>query len=234
MILNFLKKKYYEKYTKKSYSLSNVDLIIERIFSKKNKGIYIDVGCNHPIKFNNTYILYKKGWSGLNIDVDKESIEQFNKLRKRDENVQSLVTSKDDEEKELFFYHKRSAINTLSKDLAELRGNNYKEIKRIKGKSLNYLIENSKLKNFKINLMSIDIENYEFEALKYFDFKKYNIDVIVTEITDSSIKDLETYNLSLDRVVNTDVYKLLIKNNYRLINWINSDLIFIQNNRSLR
>ncbi len=234
MILNFLKKKYYEKYTKKSYSLSNVDLIIDRIFSKKNKGIYIDVGCNHPIKFNNTYILYKKGWSGLNIDVDKESIEQFNKLRKRDENVQSLVTSKDDEEKELFFYHKRSAINTLSKDLAELRGNNYKEIKRIKGKSLNYLIENSKLKNFKINLMSIDIENYEFEALKYFDFKKYNIDVIVTEITDSSIKDLETYNLSLDRVVNTDVYKLLIKNNYRLINWINSDLIFIQNNRSLR
>lgn len=234
MILNFLKKKYYEKYTKKSYSLSNVDLIIDRIFSKKNKGIYVDVGCNHPIKFNNTYILYKKGWSGLNIDVDKESIEQFNKLRKRDENVQSLVTSKDDEEKELFFYHKRSAINTLSKDLAELRGNNYKEIKRIKGKSLNYLIENSKLKNFKINLMSIDIENYEFEALKYFDFKKYNIDVIVTEITDSSIKDLETYNLSLDRVVNTDVYKLLIKNNYRLINWINSDLIFIQNNRSLR
>ena len=234
MILNFLKKKYYEKYTKKSYSLSNVDLIIDRIFSKKNKGIYIDVGCNHPIKFNNTYILYKKGWSGLNIDVDKESIEQFNKLRKRDENVQSLVTSKDDEEKELFFYHKRSAINTLSKDLAELRGNNYKEIKRIKGKSLNYLIENSKLKNFKINLMSIDIENYEFEALKYFDFKKYNIDVIVTEITDSSIKDLETYNLSLDRVINTDVYKLLIKNNYRLINWINSDLIFIQNNRSLR
>ena len=234
MILNFLKKKYYEKYTKKSYSLSNVDLIIDRIFSKKNKGIYVDVGCNHPIKFNNTYILYKKGWSGLNIDVDKESIEQFNKLRKRDENVQSLVTSKDDEEKELFFYHKRSAINTLSKDLDELRGNNYKEIKRIKGKSLNYLIENSKLKNFKINLMSIDIENYEFEALKYFDFKKYNIDVIVTEITDSSIKDLETYNLSLDRVINTDVYKLLIKNNYRLINWINSDLIFIQNNRSLR
>ena len=233
MILNFLKKNIM-KNIQKSYSLSNVDLIIDRIFSKKNKGIYVDVGCNHPIKFNNTYILYKKGWSGLNIDVDKESIEQFNKLRKRDENVQSLVTSKDDEEKELFFYHKRSAINTLSKDLAELRGNNYKEIKRIKGKSLNYLIENSKLKNFKINLMSIDIENYEFEALKYFDFKKYNIDVIVTEITDSSIKDLETYNLSLDRVVNTDVYKLLIKNNYRLINWINSDLIFIQNNRSLR
>jgi len=32
MIKNFLKKKYYEKYTKKSYSISNVDLIIDTIY----------------------------------------------------------------------------------------------------------------------------------------------------------------------------------------------------------
>ena len=54
--MNFLKKIYYEKYTKKSYSISNVDLIINRMFSKINNGIYIDIGCNHPIKFNNTYL----------------------------------------------------------------------------------------------------------------------------------------------------------------------------------
>ena len=35
-MINYLKKIYYEKYSKKSYSLSNVDLIIERIFTKKN------------------------------------------------------------------------------------------------------------------------------------------------------------------------------------------------------
>ena len=39
-----------------------------------NNGIYIDVGCNHPIKFNNTYLLYKRGWSGINIDLDSKSI----------------------------------------------------------------------------------------------------------------------------------------------------------------
>ena len=53
MITNFLKKIYYEKYSKKSYSISNVDLIIDRLFSKIKKGVYIDVGCNHPIKYNN-------------------------------------------------------------------------------------------------------------------------------------------------------------------------------------
>lgn len=230
MIINYLKKIYYEKYSKKSYSLSNVDLVIERIFRKKKKGIYIDVGCNHPIKHNNTYLLYKKGWRGINIDLDNESINEFNKLRKRDINIKTLITSYDDEEKDLYFYHERSAINTISSDLAESRMNQHKEIKKIKGKSLNSVIANSKYKNAKIDLLSIDIENYEYEALKNFNFSTYNIDLIVTETNDTNIKSLETYNLSLDNIMKTDLYKLLIKNNYKLINWVNADLIFIKNN----
>jgi len=227
-MINYLKKIYYEKYSKKSYSLSNVDLVIERIFKKKNKGIFIDVGCNHPIKYNNTYLLYKKGWSGINIDLDMESINQFNKLRKRDINIQTLITSYDNEEKDLFFYHDRSAINTISKDLANRRKNQYKDIRKLKGKSLNTIIENSKFKNSKIDLLSIDIENYEYEALKNFNFKKYDIDMIVTEITDTNIKNLEIFNLSLENIVKTNLYSLLIKNNYKLVNWVNADLIFVK------
>ena len=225
-MINYLKKIYYEKYSKKSYSLSNVDLVIERIFKKKKKGIFIDVGCNHPIKYNNTYLLYKKGWSGINIDLDKESIKQFNELRTRDDNIQTLVTSFDNEEKDIYFYHDRSAINTISKELVESRNNNFNEIKKMKGKSLNSIIEDSKFKNSKIDLMSIDIENYEFDALKNFNFNKYNIDIIVTEITDVNIKNLETYNLSLENIIKSNLYKLLISNSYKLINWVNADLIF--------
>ena len=80
--------------------------------------------------------------------------------------------------------------------------------------------------NSKINLMSIDIENYEFDALKNFNFNKYNIDIIVTEITDVNIKNLETYNLSLENIIKSNLYKLLISNSYKLINWVNADLIF--------
>ena len=225
-MINYLKKIYYEKYSKKSYSLSNVDLVIERIFKKKKKGVYIDVGCNHPIKYNNTYLLYKKGWNGINIDLDQESIKQFNELRTRDVNIQTLVTSFDNEEKELYFYHSRSAINTISKELVKSRKKNFKEIRKIKGKSLNSIIENSKFKDSKIDLMSIDIENYEYEALKNFNFNKYNIDIVVTEITDINIKDLETYNLSLESITKSNLYKLLINNSYKLINWVNADLIF--------
>jgi hypothetical protein len=234
MVFNIFKKIYYNKYTKKSHSISNVDLIIDRIFLKKNNGIYLDIGCNHPIKYNNTYLLYKKGWNGINVDLDKDSINQFNNLRKDDVNVQTLITSKDNEEKELYYYHKRSAINTISKTLANKRGNKHKEIKKIKGISINSVIENTKYKDSKINLLSIDIENYEYEALKNFKFEKYNIDVIVTEITDTTIDALETYNQSLDQILSSNLYKLLIKNNYKLVNWVNADLVFVNNNSNFK
>ena len=52
--MNYLKKIYYNKYSKKSFSISNVDLVINRIFKNLNNGIYVDIGCNHPIKYNNT------------------------------------------------------------------------------------------------------------------------------------------------------------------------------------
>ena len=88
----FLRKLYYTRYKKSSYSISNVDLIIDRIFSKIKKGIYVDIGCNHPIKYNNTYLLYKKGWNGINVDSDEKSISEFKRFRGDDHNVNSLIS----------------------------------------------------------------------------------------------------------------------------------------------
>ena len=165
--MNFLKKIYYNKYSKKSYSLTGVDLIIDHLFKNVNKGVYIDVGCNHPIKFNNTYLLYKRGWSGINIDSDHSSIELFNKFRSNDFNVRNIV-SEDESIKKLYFYHKRSALNTLSKELVDSRTSKPLKIIEEKSITLNKIIENSPFKNSKINLLSIDIENHEYEALKNF------------------------------------------------------------------
>lgn len=225
--MKILKELYYNKYSKKSFSISSVDLILERIFSNFKDGIYLDIGCNHPIKYNNTYLLFKKGWRGINVDLDSESIKQFNLMRKNDHNVNTLVTSKDNEEKNLYFYHERSAINTISKDLAEKRENKPKKIIKLKGVSINTIIKDSPFQNKKINLLSIDIENYEFEALKEFNFAKYNVDVIVSEVTDIDSSKFELYNNSLEKIINSKIYELLTRNNYKLINWVNSDLVFV-------
>ena len=230
--MNFIKKIYYQKYSKKSYSISNVDLIIDRLFRNNKKGIYLDIGCNHPIKHNNTYLLFERGWNGINIDLDKTSIDEFKKLRPKDINIQIGVSNYAGNKK-VFYYHKRSPLNTLSKKLKEFRIKKPTKTFRLQVDTLNNIIKKSKFKNKQINLMSIDIENHEYEALQNFNFKKYKIDLIVTEFTNLSGKKIETYNLSISDIFKSKIYKLLIKNNYKLINWVNSDLIFANKNSKI-
>ena len=230
--MNYLKKIYYNKYSKRSFSISNVDLVINRIFYNTKKGVYIDIGCNHPIKYNNTYLLYMKGWNGINIDLDDKSINEFNKLRPNDYNISTIVSDKSNKEKEIYFYHERSAINTVNKDLVDSRNEKPKKSIFKKTKTLNEIIQNSPFGNKKINLITIDIENHEYEALKDFDFKKYNVDVIVTELHDLS-KKLEIYTQSLSYITSSKLYKLLINNNYQLVNWVQSDLVFAKNDLKL-
>ena len=92
---NFLKLNYKIFSEKKiSYSYGGIDVLINNIFKKKKFGFYVDVGCNHPIKNSNTYLLSKKGWHGINIDVDPKNIKIFDYARPKDENINMAVSDK--------------------------------------------------------------------------------------------------------------------------------------------
>ena len=125
-------------------------------------------------------------------------------------------------------------MNTVDKNLVKSRKTKPKKIIKLLTTTINKIINNSPYKNKRINLLSIDIENHEYEALKNFNFKKYKIDIIVTECLNLKSKKLETQNQSLKYILNSKIYKLLIKNNYNLINWVNSDLVFVYNKSKIK
>ena len=54
------------------------DLIVLNYFKDINDGYYVDVGCYHPIHLSNTFLLHKKGWNGVNIDISEYTIDLFN------------------------------------------------------------------------------------------------------------------------------------------------------------
>ena len=213
---------------KVSYSYGGIDSLILNIFQNQKKGIYLDIGCGHPIKNNNTYLLNKKGWSGINIDLDDENIDLFNSYRKKDVNIATAVSDKEGEE-DLYFYHSKSALNTISKQNAEFQKAKVSIIRKIKTQTINKIIENSQYKDKKIDFLSIDVEGSELIILKNFDFKKYSPKVIVVEYLDLSLKKLEIKNLNIDNIIKSDIYKLIISKNYTLANVLHSDLVFIQN-----
>ena len=211
-----------------SYSYGGVDSLVNNIFKNNDKGFYVDVGCGHPVKNNNTYLLNKKGWHGINIDLDNENINLFDIYRPSDQNISTAISDKIGEE-DLFFYHSKSAINTINKKTADYQKAEVSTIKKIRTNTLNNVLNNSKYNNLEIDFLSIDIEGSEFLALKNFDFNKYNPKVIVVEHLDLSLPALEIKNLNINSAINSDIYKLIVSKNYTLVNMLHSDLVFVNN-----
>ena len=68
--------------------------ILKKLFRKNFKGTYLDIGCFHPTKFNNTNKLYKAGWTGINIDLNPFTIDLFKFARPRDINICAALSNK--------------------------------------------------------------------------------------------------------------------------------------------
>jgi FkbM family methyltransferase len=216
------------KTRKISYSLTSIDLLINHIFKGKKNGYFIDVGCNHPVYNNNTYLLYKRGWSGINVDIDKKSIQLFDLYRKKDLNINSAISSKV-EEVDFYFYHDKSPINTLSKKSYTFQKTKPKIIKKITTQTLESIISASVFKKKKIDFLSVDVEGHELEVLKGLNLKVYSPSIIVLEYLDLSIDKLEVYNFDINNILNSEIYNYMIDNDYSLVNWFHSDLVFAHN-----
>ena len=218
--LSILKKKILSQ--KKSYSFGGCDLLIDYIFKFKTTGFYLDVGCQHPISNNNTYKFYKKGWRGINIDLDEKNIRLFNLERPKDINICKCVSS-NISEKNLFFFHSGSPINSLEKKTISNK-KNY-EIKKIKTFTLNSIIENYNFES--IDYFNLDVEGHELDVLKSFNIKRYKPKVISVEFIDYQMDKLEFKNNDINRVIESEIYKYFISNDYHFINWTHADLIFV-------
>ena len=93
--------------------------------------------------------------------------------------------------------------------------------------TLNDIIESSPYKGKKIDFLSIDIEGNELNALRSFNFKKYSPSIVVIEFNDLELKEIEFYFQNIHKVLKSDIYKLMLKNGYKLVNWLHCDLVFV-------
>ena len=149
-LIKFIVSKIFKIYFIRSYSQEGEDMILRRLFEGENLGFYIDVGAHHPKRFSNTFMFYKKGWNGINIDAMPSSMKAFDKARPRDTNLEIPVSNK----KELLTYYmfNEPALNGVSKNLTEERSgvNQYKVISEIK----KYMNKNSVFKIMVYNRIS--------------------------------------------------------------------------------
>ena len=173
------------------------DLIISDLTKNIKNGFYVDAGCYHPLHLNNTYLLYKRSWNGINIDISEFSIKLFNYLRPNDVNINSAVSNT---EKEISFYYQKklSQLSTIKKAISNERMQGNIKEKKIKSLKLNSILNQSKFKNRQIDFLNIDVEGADFEVLKSLDFTIYEPKIICIEIMEKNIFESEIYNFLRD------------------------------------
>ena len=192
----YLKNKYLFK--KKSYSAFGEDIEIKKHFKKNFKGFYVDVGCYHPIHRNNTYVLHKKNWNGINIDTSQFSIELFDHLRPNDLNYNCAISNKNKFIK-LFYQKELSQLSTTKKDQAEtVFQGNIKE-KEIQAFTLDEILSRDKYKNSKIDFLDIDVEGADLKVLEGLSFDKFKPELVCVEIHAKEIKKSDIYNFLIDK-----------------------------------
>ena len=217
-IFKFLYYMYYRPkifFPKKTYSMFGEDLIVKDFFKKKKKGFYVDVGCYHPLEGSNTYLLYKRGWNGINLDINTLSIELFNVARKEDLNVNVAVSNQSKKVK-IYFRKKINMLNTINKKFAKIAFKKGFQTKSISSNTLNSILKNSKFKNKRIDFLNLDIEGNELNALKSIDLKKYQPKLICVEIHNFGMIH-DNYD---DYYKRNPVYKFLNNRGYKIL-WKN-------------
>ena len=84
-------------------------------FDKNYIGKFVDLGCFHPTRDNNTFRFYKKNWTGINVDLNPITIELFNFFRSKDININCAISDKKTQKK-MYFVDNLSPLNTLDQN----------------------------------------------------------------------------------------------------------------------
>lgn len=219
-----LKTSIIDDYASKTYSQEGEDIILQRIFNRQQKGLYVDVGAHHPKRFSNTYKLYRKGWRGINIDAMPGGMKVFNKMRPRDINLEIPISNK--EEILTYYIFNEPALNGFSKDLSSERDGqgSYKIISsiEIKASTLARVLEEHLPRETEVDVLSIDVEGMDYEVLISNDWSKYIPKIVV----------IEHLNVFIDELKKSPLHQFLSQKDYLLFSKLFYSTIYIHKNHT--
>lgn len=164
------------------YGQDGEDLILNRLLDGQALGFYVDVGAHHPVRFSNTYLFYRRGWRGINIDAMPGSMRKFESIRPRDINIECGVAGSAGK----LTYHRfnEPALNTF--DLAEAQHKNkppYQLLDTVEVavERLDALLARFLPAGQRIDFLSVDVEGKDEEVLRSNDWNRYRPSFVLAE-----------------------------------------------------
>ena len=177
------------------FSQFGEDAYVDLFFSGKKKGFYVDVGAFHPLNISNTYVFYKKGWRGINIEPNPASFQFFPKYRPGDINLNVAVGL---ENREVLF-NCNEEFSGIDDETHLYR--NHPRLKTqcwIKSMPLASIFQEHLPKGTKIDFMSVDCEGHDEEVLKSNDWSLFRPQLILVEDHKRNDRTIDHILLSVD------------------------------------
>lgn len=168
-----------------SYSQCGEDLIVDFVLSWMGVSAitYLDLGANDPVRFNNTYRFYEKGFAGVLVEPDNNLTDSIRKLRPRDVCVASAVGVTDDHEVS-FYKMSADTLSTTQSNTVELYEQNSEHRLALEVRVPHMHINRLLSKYFPDNcptLVSLDVEGLDQQLLEAWDFSRWRPAIICVE-----------------------------------------------------
>lgn len=168
-----------------SYSQTGEDIIVEFLIdAKKIKNFtYLDIGANHPVRYNNTFKFYEKGYKGVCIEPDPSLFAKLSSTRKRDVCLNVGIGGKLSGNVD-FYIMDNPVLNTFSKDEAvQLEKNGHCKIKEVIQIPLMEVedVIDEYFNRIAPTFINLDVEGLDEEILASFPFDKYRPSILCIE-----------------------------------------------------
>ena len=214
--LYIFRKTYLTRHSRRHFSQFGEDVVLNDWLDKHVKdGFYVDVGCYHPSKFSNTCFLHKRGWSGINIDMDAIKIECFNLARPGDANINAAVS--DQKQTVTVYNFSRYGLgSTIDPEVAKNTPMPVYSKTEIETRTLSEIIDATRFKDRQIDLLTIDAEGHDFAVIRSLDMARYKPKILLTE----------SHLVDLHKILAQPMHIYLEEQGYRLLNWVGFTLIY--------
>lgn len=206
------------------YGQAEQDKFVLKILKEKKNGYFLEIGSNHPININNSYILETKyDWKGIMIEYDKTFLQLYKEHRPNSIHIINDATEVD--------YKNILEINKMPQTMdylqIDLEANNGSTIKTLK-KLDNEIFDNYKFATitFEHDIYHTNYANTRIESRNI--FKKRGYICVFEDINNGGINPYEDWYVHPDLVDMNYVHHLIKinKNNYvhhtitnKTINW---------------
>lgn len=164
--------------------------------------VYVDVGCFHPIHFSNTLLLHKRGWRGVNVDLDERRIALFDRLRPGDHNVAAALS---DGERDLKVVLYGAGLTDRLAPPGEaaadsLIGERPVGERAVRTRTLQDVLRTCPWPVDRIGYLNIDCEGHDIEVLRGIDLGAFRPAVVTIEAfpgrREAVVRELESHGYS--------------------------------------